>query len=162
LKWVTRRKTGFARTDSIVISLVAYTVNSCLLVCLLSFAMIISFVVAPNTMIWPAIYWTISKCYVNSLLAMLNSREYVRDRSTINNPENEINLSSIRIEPSTDAYGSSKSAVSVTVHRSTTMNFGLNKSNPDEEPTFDVTKPGATITPFRNQDQKDQTLESNV
>jgi hypothetical protein len=75
----------------------------------------------------------------------LNSRDYIRDRSTTDNPENAINLSSIRIEASNDAYGSptksGQPGVSVTVHRSTTLNFGRSKSDHDVEPTFDISKP---------------------
>jgi len=146
-----RWRTGFARTDSIITTLMTYIINSGLLVCLLAVAGIVSFLVSPTSMIWVAIYWTIIKCYVNSLLAILNSRDYVRNRSTSDQPENATNLSSIRIGPSRDAYRS-KSGVSVTVHRSTAMDFGRNKSDPDEEPVFDITKPGATITAFENQD----------
>jgi len=147
-----RWRTGFARTDSIIMTLMTYIVNSGLLVSVLAVAVIINFVVSPASMIWAAIYWTMSKCYVNSLLAMLNSRDYVCNRSTTDDhPENATKLSSIRFEPSRDAYGS-KAGVSVTVHRSTPMDFGRNKSDPDEEPAFDVAKPGATITAFENQD----------
>ena len=71
----------------------------------------------------------------------LNSRDYIRNWSTTDDhPENATKLSSIRIEPSRDAYGS-KAGVSATVHWSTAMDFGRNKSDPDEEPAFDVTKP---------------------
>jgi len=145
-----RWRTGFARTDSIIMTLTTYIVNSGLLVSLLAVAVMINFVVSPTSMIWVAIYWTMGKCYVNSLLAMLNSRDYVRNRSTTDHPEHAT-LSSIRIRPSRDAYGS-QSGVSVAVHRSTPMDFGRNKSDPDEEPAFDVAKPGATITAFENQD----------
>ncbi len=73
----------------------------------------------------------------------LNSRDYVRDRSTTDNPDNAYNLSSIRGEPLSDAYGSKSRQpnVSVSVHRSTTSDFGRNKSDHDVEPTFEVPKP---------------------
>lgn len=64
----------------------------------------------------------------------LNSREYVRDRSTTN-PENAIDLSSIRVQ----AYESQSSQPDV-VHRSTTLDFGLNKSNHGLEAAFEIRK----------------------
>jgi len=149
-----RRRTGFARTDSILMTLMAYSINSGLLTCLLAVAMTISFVVSPSSLIWLSFYWAMSKCHVNSLLAMLNSRDYVRDRSVTSNPENALNLSSIRIEPSSDAF-ESKSGQADTVHRSTALNFARNKSGHDVEPAlrFEVPKPGASITAFQSQDQ---------
>jgi hypothetical protein len=50
-------------------------------------------------------------------------------------------MSSLRIDPLSNAYGTTKSGpagVSVTVHRSTILNFSRNKS--DIEPSFDVPK----------------------
>ena len=69
----------------------------------------------------------------------LNGRDYVRDRSTTDNPENAINLSSIRVEPLNEAY-ESKSSQSGTVHRSTTLEFGRNNSNHGLEATFEIRK----------------------
>ncbi|KAI9461209.1 hypothetical protein BJY52DRAFT_1185559 [Lactarius psammicola] len=109
------------------------------------------FVVSSSSLIWMAFYWAMS--YVNSLLAMLNSRDYVRDRSTTDIRDKGINLSSIRIEPPNETYGpkSSQPGVSVTVHRSTTSNFGRNKSDHDVEPTFEVPKPDASVIHFQSQ-----------
>jgi hypothetical protein len=70
----------------------------------------------------------------------LNSRDYVRDRrSNTDNPENAIHLSSIRIEPLSEAY-ESKSRQPGTVHHSTTLNFGRNKSDHDLGATFEIQK----------------------
>jgi len=146
------KRTGFARTDSIIMTLMAYSINSGLLISLLAVAMTISFVVSSKSLIWLAIYWTMSKCYVNSLLAMLNSRDYVRDRAA-SHPDEALNMSSIRIEPSSDAYRpkSGQVDVSVTVHRSTTSNFALNKPDHDVELVFEVPKLDASSTPFQSQ-----------
>ncbi|KAH9045089.1 hypothetical protein EDB84DRAFT_781442 [Lactarius hengduanensis] len=148
-----RRKTGYARTDSIIMTLMAYSINSGLLTSILTIAMTISFVVSPSSLVWLPFFWAMSKCYVNSLLAMLNSRDHVRDRSTTDNPDNAFNLTSIRIEPPSETYGSKSSqpGVSVTMQRSTTSNFGLNKSDHGAEPTFEVPKQDASITHFQSQ-----------
>jgi len=65
-----RKKTGFTRTDSVIMTLMAYSMNSGLLTSALGSVMLINFVIAPNNMIWMAVYWVMCKCYVNSLLAM--------------------------------------------------------------------------------------------
>ncbi|KAH9038852.1 hypothetical protein EDB84DRAFT_1082591 [Lactarius hengduanensis] len=65
-----RKRTGFARTDSIITTLMAYSINSGLLTSILSLGVIISSVVSPSSMIWLAFLWVMGKCSVNSLLAM--------------------------------------------------------------------------------------------
>jgi len=143
-----RKRAGFARTHCIIITLMAYSINSGLLTSFLAAAMTISFAVSPFTMIWLTVYWATSKCYANTLLALLNSRDYICGRS---NSENALNSSSIRIEPLSDTYGakSGQRGVSVTVHRSTALNFARNKSDHDVRPSYDVTKPDASIDPFQ-------------
>ena len=78
--------------------------------------------------------------YLTVSTLRLNSRDYVRDRSTNSNQDHALNLSSIRIEPPSDTYGSKprQAGVSVTVHRSTTLNFARNKSGHDVDPDFEV------------------------
>jgi len=148
-----RKKTGFARTDSIIMTLMAYSISTTLLTNVFNIAVTISFMVSPSSLIWLAFFWTATKCYVNSFLAMLNSRNYVLDRSATDNLDNAFHLSSIRIEPLYEVYGSKSGqpGVSVTVHRSTTSNFGRNISNHDVEPIFENSKPGAGIIPFQSQ-----------
>jgi hypothetical protein len=73
----------------------------------------------------------------------LNSRDYVRNRPTTANLGNSLNLSSIRIEPSSEAHESKsgQAGVSDTVHCSATLNFAWNKSDNDVGPTFEGSKP---------------------
>ncbi|KAI9443468.1 hypothetical protein H4582DRAFT_1197393 [Lactarius indigo] len=145
-----RRRTGFARTDSVLVTLMAYSINSGLLTGLLGLATTVSFIVFPSSLIWMAFSWVMSKCYVNSLLAI---RDHVRDRSNHGKPDNAYNLSSIRVASGPLSEG----GVSVSVHRSTTLDYGRNKSKSDhgelEEPTFEVPKPDAMITPLQSQAQ---------
>ncbi|KAH8989080.1 hypothetical protein EDB92DRAFT_2104383 [Lactarius akahatsu] len=127
---------GFAKTDSVIMASMAYGVNSSLLTGLLSLASTISIVVPPSSMIWLAFYWSMSKCYINSVLAMLNSRDYIRGRqSTTDRQDNAYSISSIRVAPSNEAR------VSFSVQHTTTLGYGRNKSDHDEEPTFEVPKP---------------------
>jgi hypothetical protein len=76
----------------------------------------------------------------------LNTRNYVRDRSTTDNPDkayNSYNLSSIRIGPQSEASGSKsrQPAVTVTVHRSTTSDVTRSKSGQSIAPDFEDSKP---------------------
>ncbi|KAH9024293.1 hypothetical protein EDB84DRAFT_1615813 [Lactarius hengduanensis] len=131
-----RRRTGFARTDSVIMISMAYSVNSGLLTGLLSLAASISIVVSPSSMIWLAFFWAMGKCYVNSLLAMLNSRNYIRgDQSTVNRQDNAYNISSIRVGPGTLSK----------------LDSGRNKPDHDEEPTFEDPKPAVRTIPFQSQ-----------
>ena len=70
----------------------------------------------------------------------LNSRAYLRDRSTTEYLESTFKLSSIRIEPLSQALGSKArqpSVASINVHNSTTTDFGRHISGHDAEPNFD-------------------------
>ncbi|KAH8984192.1 hypothetical protein EDB86DRAFT_3084744 [Lactarius hatsudake] len=142
-----RRRTGFAKTDSMILTLMAYSINSGLLTGLLGITSTICFIAVPATMVWLAFSWAMCKCYVNSLLAMLNSRDFVRDRSESGNTDNAYHLSSMRVGQLSEA------AVCVSVHRSTRLDYGRNKSDHDDEATFEVPKPDATIVPLKGQAQ---------
>ncbi|KAH9031378.1 hypothetical protein EDB85DRAFT_2146193 [Lactarius pseudohatsudake] len=88
---------------------------------------------APSTMYSGLFFWPMAKFYANALLAMLNSRDYVRSRpSTDNTPHNVFGLSSIRIERS-EGDKSRRSAVSITVPSSATTDFPQGKRDHDVE-----------------------------
>ncbi|KAH8984833.1 hypothetical protein EDB92DRAFT_2116952, partial [Lactarius akahatsu] len=135
-----RKRTGFGRTDSIVMTLMAYTINSNLLTSLLGTAAIISFVVSPSSLFWLAFCWVMNECSINSMLALLNSRDYIRDRTSANKT---FSMSSIRHEQRSEAHGSKprQTGVSVTVHHSATSDLSRNNSGPSVEPTFEIPKP---------------------
>ncbi|KAH9060493.1 hypothetical protein EDB87DRAFT_611527 [Lactarius vividus] len=134
------KKTGFAKSDSVIMTLMAYSINSGLLTGLLSLATTISIVVSPTSLIWLAFFWAMTKCYVNSLLAMLNSRDYIRGRqSTTDKQDNAYNISSLRVGPVSEAR------VSFSVQRTTASDFGRTKSGHDEEPSLEVPKPVASF-----------------
>jgi hypothetical protein len=148
------KRTGFARTDSIITILMVYAINSGLLSCVFSVAVTVSYTLSPTSLIWVSLFWTLTKCQVNSLLAMLNIRDYISDRPIIN-ADTAYNLSSIRIEPPSEAYMSKyrQPGVSVTVHRSTTSDYGLDKSDHDGDITFKIRKPDASTTLSQSEGQ---------
>ncbi|KAN0135322.1 hypothetical protein V8E53_006887 [Lactarius tabidus] len=135
-----RKRTG---TDSMIVTLMINTTKSGFLLSALGTAMTISYAVAPSNMIWLAFYWVESKCFVNSLLAMLNLRDYIRDRSTTDNVDIAYSLASMRLRPPSDAYGfkSRQPGVTVTVHHSTTSDFAQSKADHTTEPTVEDPKP---------------------
>jgi len=82
-----RKRTGFARTDSMIMTLMAYTIKSGFLLSALGAGVTIGYLVAISTQLYVAFYLVMSRCFMNTLYAMLNTRDYVRDRTTTNNPD---------------------------------------------------------------------------
>jgi hypothetical protein len=133
------KRTGFARTDSMIMTLMSYSINSGLVTCLLTIGVLITFSVNTSSMLWTIFYWPMSKAYTNSLLAMLNSRDHIRERLSVSTGGNvfglKFGLSSFRIAQggSTDGSGSKPTAVSISVHHSETMDLPVVKNNRDRD-----------------------------
>ncbi|KAI0330297.1 hypothetical protein GY45DRAFT_1434763 [Cubamyces sp. BRFM 1775] len=70
-----KSRTGFKRTDTLIDVLIIYTINTGLLTGILSVLSLIFALVAPDNMIYFALNLIATKCYANSLLAVLNSRK---------------------------------------------------------------------------------------
>lgn len=73
-----RSRTGFQRTDSLIQSLMTYTINTGLLVAIDAAAGMIAYAVMPHNFIFLGFYLLLSKLYLNSYLATLNAREGLR------------------------------------------------------------------------------------
>jgi len=122
-----RKKTGFARTDSIITTLMTYCINTGLITSILATLTLIFFIIVPTTsLIWQAIFWTSGKCYVNSLLAMLNSRDYLRERS---NKIGSIDNFSVSPGRASNFHFKSSSesgptTININVRQTTATNFG--------------------------------------
>ncbi|KAI0759571.1 hypothetical protein BD413DRAFT_271275 [Trametes elegans] len=74
-------KTGFNRTDSLIQTLIIYSINSGLIT---SIAGVISFVFAlvlPGNMIYFAVGLIATKLYANSVLAVLNTRRFLSEQA---------------------------------------------------------------------------------
>jgi len=127
------KKTGIARTDSIIVTLMTYSINSGLLTSILATITLIFFVMVPtSSLIWQSIFWTSGKCYVNSLLAMLNSRDYLRERSESDNSEANRAYNMTSVLQSKAFYKSNKTrttAVTVDIHRVNAMDFAGESDN---------------------------------
>ncbi|KAJ7202061.1 hypothetical protein GGX14DRAFT_654667 [Mycena pura] len=71
-------RTGFQRTDSLIRTLMLYTVNTGLLVALDATAGMFAYVFMPHNFIFLGFYLLLSKLYLNSYLAILNARKTLR------------------------------------------------------------------------------------
>ncbi|KDQ53886.1 hypothetical protein JAAARDRAFT_196997 [Jaapia argillacea MUCL 33604] len=74
-----RNRTGFKKTDSVVSLLMMYTINTGLLTSLCAISTFVTYAVMPNNFIFIALYFILSKLYLNSLLTTLNARTTLRE-----------------------------------------------------------------------------------
>lgn len=87
-------RTGFRRTNTVVNTLMVYAINRCVLTSVVAVAEVIAFAVSPHSLWFLAIDFVIGKLYANSLLATLNSRQSLRNGSTVQS----VHLSEIDFE----------------------------------------------------------------
>ncbi|KAF9481198.1 hypothetical protein BDN70DRAFT_876671 [Pholiota conissans] len=78
--YLTKSRTGFARTDSLITTLIVYSLTTGLITSIIAFICVVTFAIMPTNYIWLGFFWLIGKCYVNSLLAALNSRDSLREQ----------------------------------------------------------------------------------
>ncbi|EKM53085.1 uncharacterized protein PHACADRAFT_210804 [Phanerochaete carnosa HHB-10118-sp] len=74
-----RRRTGFKRTNSLIRVLILYTIGTCTLTSSVSVASVITCISAPHNFIYFSIGTLLPKLTMNSLLALLNSRDALRE-----------------------------------------------------------------------------------
>jgi len=127
------KRTGFARTDSMLMTLMSYSINSGLLTSVLATGMVISFVVRPTSLIYMALFWMMGKCYVNSFLATLNNRKSLQKRSNDDRTDGSLAMPSIRQSGHPYKSRSVPTAVAVTVHKTATTDFGFANDYYDQE-----------------------------
>jgi len=130
-------RTGFPRTDSVLMTLMTFCISSGLLTCLIASATIVSYVVMPTPMISQALYWLMVKCHVNSLLAMLNSRNSILERSAALHPENTFYMGSFGTtqQKGTNHEPTSRpTAISVSMHQTIASDFAPGKHDSNVGP----------------------------
>lgn len=74
-----KRRTGFKRTDSLIRILVLYSINTCALTSSVAIASVITYAVMPHNFVFIAFAMVLPKLMLNALLALLNSRDKMRD-----------------------------------------------------------------------------------
>jgi len=77
-----RMRTGYKRSDTLINRLIIYSVNTGTLTSVFSAAVLISYNMMPDNLIFIALYFLLSKLYANSCLATLNTRRFVHGRGT--------------------------------------------------------------------------------
>ncbi|TFK93382.1 hypothetical protein K466DRAFT_511700 [Polyporus arcularius HHB13444] len=77
-----KRRTGFARTDSMVRVLMMYSINTGALTSLCAMLCLITYANMPNNFVFIAFYFVLPKLFLNSLLATLNARRRLRESSS--------------------------------------------------------------------------------
>ncbi|KAF8813505.1 hypothetical protein BYT27DRAFT_6374264 [Phlegmacium glaucopus] len=75
-------RTGFKSTDSLVNILMLYTINTGLLTSVCAMACFVTFSIWPSQFVFIGIYFVLAKLYLNSVLAVLNTREFLRSRNS--------------------------------------------------------------------------------
>ncbi|KAI5120287.1 hypothetical protein M0805_005344 [Coniferiporia weirii] len=73
-------RTGYSRVDDVLHRLLLYTINNGLLTTFASFLAMIFAASLPHNFLFLSVHFFIAKCYINSLLATLNSRDALRER----------------------------------------------------------------------------------
>ncbi|KAI0687814.1 hypothetical protein BC835DRAFT_1419648 [Cytidiella melzeri] len=81
-----QQRTRVQRTRTVVGMLIFYSVNTCLLTCSVGVAALITNALSPNTFFWQGLSATLPKLMLNSLLALLNSREGMRNKMKADGP----------------------------------------------------------------------------
>ncbi|KAF9524232.1 hypothetical protein CPB83DRAFT_861662 [Crepidotus variabilis] len=74
-----RSKTGFKRSDTMINKLIILVINTGSLTAVVAISSLISVIIAPEKMIYAAIYFSLGRLYTNSLLTTLNSRSKITE-----------------------------------------------------------------------------------
>ncbi|TDL15302.1 hypothetical protein BD410DRAFT_832697 [Rickenella mellea] len=90
-----RARTGVGRSDTLITTLMMYSINTGLLTSIVAVIAVILFATMPKTLISTSLIWMLGKLYVNSLLAMLNSRENLRQLAYPTNRTSSFQLSDV-------------------------------------------------------------------
>ncbi|PIL27491.1 hypothetical protein GSI_10642 [Ganoderma sinense ZZ0214-1] len=74
-------RTGFSKTDSVIRTLIIYSINTGALTGLCALLCLVTYATMPDNFIFIAFYFVLPKLFLNSLLATLNAREALRGAS---------------------------------------------------------------------------------
>ncbi|RDB18041.1 hypothetical protein Hypma_000871 [Hypsizygus marmoreus] len=145
--YLTKNKTGFSRTDSLITTLIAYSLTTGLITSVIAFIAVVTFAIMPKNYVWLAFFWVLGKCYVNSFLAALNSRESLREKVNPHGDGTFLQLSPFRAITSnidnpttTEINFRPKQPTSLNIHVET-----VSKTDYDYTPPMSP----ATSTPFQ-------------
>ncbi|PCH34235.1 hypothetical protein WOLCODRAFT_142042 [Wolfiporia cocos MD-104 SS10] len=93
------KRTGFSRTDNLITKLVAYAIHRGIFTALMQLLHFATFIGTlkdgPTKLIWSLFHFPGSKIYVNSLLALLNVRQHLRENKETRRNSGGIQLQEI-------------------------------------------------------------------
>ncbi|KAH0578596.1 hypothetical protein H2248_003737 [Termitomyces sp. 'cryptogamus'] len=78
-----RRRSGLRKTNSLVKTLMMYSINTALLTTISYMACLITYAAMNDNFVWLAIYEILPKLFLNSLLALLNSRDALSEKGGV-------------------------------------------------------------------------------
>lgn len=82
-------RTGSGETDHLIDAIMLYTFNNGALTCVTTIISMICWLAMPRNLVFLGLHFAISKLYVNSLLATLNSRRSIRKRPKMGKVEGD-------------------------------------------------------------------------
>ncbi|TFK28092.1 hypothetical protein FA15DRAFT_678524 [Coprinopsis marcescibilis] len=94
-------RTGYEDTNSIINRLMVFSINRCILICIVALVELIVFIAKPHSLYVFAIDFIVGKLYANSLLAALNSRMAIRTNRTDNQSSDVSTSFNLATMPST-------------------------------------------------------------
>lgn len=84
--YLLKSRTGFKQTDSLITTLIAYSLTTGTITSVIAFMAVVTFATMPTNYTWLAFFWILGKCHVNSFLAALNSRNSLRNQAANHDP----------------------------------------------------------------------------
>ncbi|KDR72274.1 hypothetical protein GALMADRAFT_253097 [Galerina marginata CBS 339.88] len=81
--YLNKSRSGFARTNNLVFTIMQYVLISGTLTSVTSSISIITFATMPHNLVFLGVSFLVTKLYINSYVAMLNARNHIRDESSI-------------------------------------------------------------------------------
>jgi len=92
-------RTGFKHTETLIRKLTAYAINRGVLTTALQISQFFTYVLLPETtFVWAIFHFVGCKAYVNSLLAILNARHYLRTHGSSRAHDGGISAQDINLE----------------------------------------------------------------
>ncbi|PBL04031.1 hypothetical protein ARMGADRAFT_1056980 [Armillaria gallica] len=98
-----RCRSGMKRSNHVIAILILFTVNTNLVTTMLSISSLVTYLVLPNATIYGGIAFLISKSYLNSFLAILNSREFLREKMDHQSQPGQSSIPDFAAQTNTDA-----------------------------------------------------------
>ncbi|KAI0084416.1 hypothetical protein BDY19DRAFT_538570 [Irpex rosettiformis] len=126
-----KRRSKIRRSHSVIGMLILFSVNTCVLTSSVGLAALLTNALSPGTLFWQGLDGVLPKLMLNSLLALLNSRELIRNKGGSDAPVS-IHLSRL------DASGSGPTRTTTTIDIKAENSHSSNPDQLDSDNRTDV------------------------